>query len=156
MQNALHNRIYNFTDTGNEDIFQLSGVTKQKSTLGEMAVISARKNPRSEETGSLYILAAQTPELLNQRVDDLISLSLWGQLEGDFFSWQNASQPLLAMQVEQQFQLGEEDNRLLELRMWLSNNPWYWLLALAVLILLCTTIAVVLLRRRNQAVTEDW
>ncbi|WP_218354762.1 cellulose biosynthesis cyclic di-GMP-binding regulatory protein BcsB [Alteromonas lipotrueiana] len=156
MQNALHNRIYNFTDTGSEDIFQLSGITKQKSTLGEMAVISARKNPRSEETGSLYILAAQTPELLNQRVDDLISLSLWGQLEGDFFSWQNASQPLLAMQVEQQFQLGEEDNRLLELRMWLSNNPWYWLLALAVLILLCTTIAVVLLRRRNQAVTEDW
>ncbi|QPG06080.1 cellulose biosynthesis cyclic di-GMP-binding regulatory protein BcsB [Salinimonas marina] len=156
MQNALHNRIHKLTGSANQEILQLSGTTSQQSTLGEMGVLSALQNPRTDSTGSLYIVAAQTPEILTQRVYDLVSLSLWGQMAGDFFSWQDAQQPLVAMQVAQQFELGEPDNRWLELRLWLSNNPWYWLLAVAALILLCTTVAVMLLRRRNQAVTEDW
>ena len=85
-----------------------------------------------------------------------MSLGLWGQLAGDFFSWEDSAQPLIAMQVAPQFELGEADNRLLSLRLWLSNNPWYWLLGLAFLIVLCTWLAVMLLKRRNQAVTEDW
>ena len=156
MQNALHNRIHKLTGSANQEVLQLSGTTSQQSTLGEMGVLTALKNPRTDTTGSLYIVAAQTPEILTQRVYDLVSLSLWGQMAGDFFSWQTAEQPLVAMQVAQQFELGEPDNRWLALRLWLSNNPWYWLLAVGALILLCTIIAVMLLRRRNQAVTEDW
>lgn len=156
LQNELHNRIHKLTDNRRHDPLKISGVTNQQSSLGDMAVLLARKNPLAQSTGNLYLIAAQTPAQLTERMNDLVSLGLWGQLAGDFFSWEDSAQPLIAMQVAPQFELGEADNRLLSLRLWLSNNPWYWLLGLAFLIVLCTWLAVMLLKRRNQAVTEDW
>jgi len=152
----LYNRIHTLTDDKSHRPLTTHGVTMQQSTLGNMAILLAQGNPRSQQQGSLYIVAAQDSKILTERVNDLISLGLWGQLAGDFFSWQNSQAPLLAMQVTEKFEAGNPDDHWLSLRLWLSNNPWYWLVGVVLLSGLIMYIAVLLLRRRNKAVTEDW
>lgn len=156
LQNDLHNRIREAVDDKGHTPLQMRGTTEQVSGLDTMAVLIAQQNPRSQETGNMYIIAAQTPALLSARINDLVSLSLWGQLAGDFFSWRDARQPLMAMQVAETFELGEPASGWLRLRLWMSNNPWYWLIAVAVVVLLSAWLAMVLLKRRNKAVTEQW
>ncbi|WP_137168046.1 cellulose biosynthesis cyclic di-GMP-binding regulatory protein BcsB [Salinimonas lutimaris] len=155
LQNELHNRIHTLSDDKSHRPLTTHGTTTQQSSLGEMAVLVAQRNPRTEQ-GSLYIVAAQDSRLLTARIDDLVSLGLWGQLAGDFFSWQDRRAPLLAMQVAEKFEAGNPDDHWLSLRIWLSNNPWYWLIGVVLLVGLIMYIAVQLLRRRNKAVTEDW
>ena len=77
----------------------MHGVTVQQSGLGDLAVLIAQKNPQSDGTGTIFMMAADTPSQLNDRVQDLISPSIWGQLGGDFFAWENPEQPALVMQV---------------------------------------------------------
>ncbi|MBD3586959.1 cellulose biosynthesis cyclic di-GMP-binding regulatory protein BcsB [Salinimonas sp. HHU 13199] len=156
LQNELHNRIRKVADDKNHAPLLTKGATTQQSGLENMAVLIAEKNPAAENTGNVYIIATQTPELMAARINELVSLSLWGQLAGDFFSWQDAQEPLLAMQVAEQFEIGEAGNSWLSLRMWLSNNPWYWLVVVALIVIISTFIAVLLLRRRNKAMTEQW
>ena len=156
LQNELHNRIREVTKDTDHSPLRIQGMTEQQSGLNDMAVLVAQKNPAADDPGSVYIIAAETPAVLTQRVDDLVSLSLWGQLAGDFFSWRSADRPLLAMQVAEQFEVGEPGSGWLALRMWMSNNPWYWLIGVALIIIFSTLIAAVLLRRRNQTITEQW
>ena len=156
LQNELHNRIRRVADDKGHAPLTTRGATTQQSGLEDMAVLIAEKNPASESTGNVYIIATQTPELMTTRINELVSLSLWGQMAGDFFSWQDAESPLLAMQVADQFEMGEAGNGWLSLRMWLSNNPWYWLVGVALIVIISTFIAVLLLRRRNKAMTEQW
>ncbi len=156
LQNELHNRIRKVTNDENHVPLTTKGATTQQSGLEKMAVLIAEKNPAAENTGNVYIIATQTPALMASRINELVSLSLWGQMAGDFFSWQDDQAPLLAMQVADQFEMGEAGNGWLSLRMWLSNNPWYWLVGVALIVIISTFIAVLLLRRRNKAMTEQW
>lgn len=156
LQNELHNRIKSALDDKSHKTLIVQGATKQQSTLGTQAVLLAEENPTSKDTGTIFMVVAETPALVNQRVSDLVSLSLWGQLAGDFFSWENDEQPLIAMQVARKYEVGEPTDFWLTTRLWLSNNPWYWFGAIVLLVLLCSLLAWRLLRARNQKIREEW
>lgn len=154
LQNSLHNRIRNATQDMSFKAMKIDGNIVQKSDLGPQAILTAHANPQSEDT--LFILAAQTAELLNERVNDLVSLSMWGQLAGDFFAWSDDSAPSLVMQVSETYEIGESDDEWLQLRLWLSNNPWYWLIGFVALVFIVSLLIYLLLKRRNQKVQDTW
>lgn len=156
LQNNLYNRIRNLTEDKSFKEMRIDGHTVQESDLGMQAVMTAHPHPTATDGDTLFIVAAQTPELLEARVLDLVSLSLWGQLGGDFFAWKNALTPSLVMQVSDKFEVGETDDKWLHLRLWLSNNPWYWLVGFIALVIIVTLITYLLLKRRNQQVQDSW
>jgi len=104
LQNNLYNQIRNMTDDKSFKEMRIDGNTVQESDLGEQAILTAQAHPVSSDTDTLFIMAAQTPELLQARVEDLVSLSLWGQMAGDFFAWKDALSPSLIMQVSEKYE----------------------------------------------------
>ena len=156
LQNTLHNQVRNLTDDKSFKEMRVDGHTVQENELGEQAILTAQAHPVSSQTDTLFIIAAQTPELLEARVEDLVSLSLWGQMAGDFFAWKDPLSPSLIMQVSEKFELGEADDSWLHLRLWLSNNPWYWLIGFIVLVFTVSMIIYILLKRRNEQVQDSW
>lgn len=156
LQNNLYNQIRNMTDDKSFKEMRIDGNTVQESDLGEQAILTAQAHPVSSDTDTLFIMAAQTPELLQARVEDLVSLSLWGQMAGDFFAWKDALSPSLIMQVSEKYEVGEADDNWLHLRLWLSNNPWYWLIGFIILVFLVSMVIYLLLKRRNEQVQDSW
>lgn len=156
LQNELHNRVKKALDDKAHKLLHVSGSTTQVSSLGSQAVLVAQENTASRQTGTLFVIAAENAATLNDRITDLVSLGLWGQLAGDFFSWNSADRPLLAMQVTSRFEMGEPADTWLMFRLWLSNNPWYWFAAVLGLVILCSLLAYMLLRRRNQRISQEW
>ncbi|BFT31475.1 cellulose biosynthesis cyclic di-GMP-binding regulatory protein BcsB [Alteromonas sp. D210916BOD_24] len=156
LQNNLYNQIRTLSNDLSFKQMRVDGNTVQESSLGNQAVLTAHRHPNSNQDDTLFVLAAQTPELLEARVHDLVSLTMWGQLSGDFFAWNNALQPSLVMQVSEKYEVGEAGNSWLHLRLWLSNNPWYWLISFVVLVLLVSIVVHLLLKRRNKQVKDSW
>jgi len=156
LQNNLYNQIRNMTDDKSFKEMRIDGNTVQESDLGEQAILTAQAHPVSSDTDTLFIMAAQTPELLQARVEDLVSLSLWGQMAGDFFAWKDALSPSLIMQVSEKYEVGEADDNWLHLRLWLSNNPWYWLIGFIILVFIVSMVIYLLLKRRNEQVQDSW
>lgn len=144
------------TDDKSFKEMRIDGNTVQESDLGEQAILTAQAHPVSSDTDTLFIMAAQTPELLQARVEDLVSLSLWGQMAGDFFAWKDALSPSLIMQVSEKYEVGEADDNWLHLRLWLSNNPWYWLIGFIILVFIVSMVIYLLLKRRNEQVQDSW
>ncbi|GFD76407.1 cellulose biosynthesis cyclic di-GMP-binding regulatory protein BcsB [Alteromonas marina] len=156
LQNNLYNQIRNMTDDKSFKEMRIDGNTVQESDLGAQAILTAQAHPVSSDTDTLFIMAAQTPELLQARVEDLVSLSLWGQMAGDFFAWKDALSPSLIMQVSEKYEVGEADDNWLHLRLWLSNNPWYWLIGFIILVFIVSMVIYLLLKRRNEQVQDSW
>ncbi len=156
LQNNLYNQIRNMTDDKSFKEMRIDGNTVQESDLGEQAILTAQAHPVSSDTDTLFIMAAQTPEILQARVEDLVSLSLWGQMAGDFFAWKDALSPSLIMQVSEKYEVGEADDNWLHLRLWLSNNPWYWLIGFIILVFIVSMVIYLLLKRRNEQVQDSW
>jgi hypothetical protein len=154
LQNNLHNRVRNLTQDRSFKAMKVEGNTIQESDLGPQAIFTAHANPDSNDT--LFILAAQTSELLNDRVSDLVSLPMWGQLAGDFFAWSDSRAPSLVMQVNETYEIGESGDAWLQVRLWLSNNPWYWLVGFVVLVFSISLLIYLLLKRRNKKVQDSW
>lgn len=134
----------------------MHGITAQQSELGGLGVLLAQENPRSENTGTVFILAADTAETMLARTTDLISPAIWGQLGGDFVVWENNETPSLVMQVADVYVIGAYDDVWLETRMWLTNHPWYWLIGFIAMAVFCALLAFWLLRRRNKKIQEKW
>lgn len=80
---------------------------------------------------------------------------MWGQVHGDFFAWQNADKPALVMQTSAPYNIGHEDT-FMEVRAWLSQNPWYWLIITVSLVILVAVLAFILLKRKHRQVEEQW
>jgi hypothetical protein len=156
LQNNLYNRVRNLTDDQSFKEMRIDGHTVQESDLGEQAVLTAQAHPVSSQTDTLFIVAAQTPELLQARVEDLVSLSMWGQMAGDFFAWKDGLSPSLIMQVSDKYEVGEADDSWLHLRLWLSNNPWYWLIGFILVVFVVSLLIYLLLKRRNKQVQDSW
>lgn len=156
LQNTLYNHIRSMTNDKSFRGMEVDGYTVQESELGEQGILLAQAHPLSIETDTLFILAAQTPDVLNERVKDLISLSLWGQLAGDFFAWKDKLAPTLAMQVSSKYEVGEAEDRWLYLRLWFSNHPWYWLIGFIVVVWVISTVLYFLLKRRNKEIQKSW
>ena len=156
LQNNLYNRIRTMTGDLSYKEMRVDGHTVQKSDLGEQAILTAQAHPVSSQTDTLFILAAQTPELLNARLEDLVSLAMWGQMGGDFFAWKDGLSPSLIMQVSDKYEVGEADDTWLHLRLWLSNNPWYWLIGFVFVVFFVSLLVYLLLKRRNKQVQDSW
>lgn len=156
VQNILYNRVRDISNDKSYQQMRATGTTVQESDLGDQAVLIAQRHPNSDNTDTLFILAAQTSELLNERVNDLVSLSLWGQMAGDFFAWSNRESPLLVMQVNDKYEVGESANFWLNTRLWLSNNPWYWFVTFMLLVFFVSLFIFLLLRRRNRQAQDSW
>ncbi|MBU2979250.1 cellulose biosynthesis cyclic di-GMP-binding regulatory protein BcsB [Alteromonas sp. C1M14] len=156
LQNTLHNQIRSLTNDQSFKAMEVDGDTVQKSDLGNQGILLAQQHPLASQADTLFILAAQTPTILQDRVNDLISLSLWGQLAGDFFAWKDNQEPTLAMQVTRKYEVGETEDSWLYLRLWLSNHPWYWLLGFIVSVLGVSVLLYLLLKRRNKEIEKSW
>lgn len=130
----------------NED--SLAGKIHQQGGLGSLGVIASFRNPYVSENATLTLVTAQTETLLQDRLADLVTDEIWSQLKGDLFVWRANSEEVVSMQVAKHYVLGEEPSWL-KLRMLLSYNPWYWLAALVLLLVISSFIAVKLLRRRK-------
>jgi len=52
--------------------------------------------------------------------------------------------------------VGEADDNWLHLRLWLSNNPWYWLIGFIILVFIVSMVIYLLLKRRNEQVQDSW
>lgn len=128
----------------------------QKSSLGNLGVMLMQRNIASEQNGSLLMLVSQSNQILAERVQDLVSLSMWGQMSGDFFVWEDHKKPLLAMRVSDQFEVGDGTTLWFEYRMWLSNHPWYWVSAVIAIVLLGTLASFIALKRRNKEIEKSW
>jgi hypothetical protein len=156
MQNALRNRIHEVSGNKPPKTMKVQNKTVQASSLGEMAVLIAQQGPSPSESNTLFVIAAATPSLVNERIQDLVSLSLWGQLAGDLFAWDSFEKPLIVMQVNDQFVIGDKQSPWMSIRIWLSNNPWYWLVAVLLVIMLISALVFISLKRRNQRLVDSW
>ncbi|MDF2179653.1 cellulose biosynthesis cyclic di-GMP-binding regulatory protein BcsB [Aliiglaciecola sp. CAU 1673] len=143
---------YQVIEIENQPSLKLGGYLEQVSSLGNMAVMTAM----ATEKGQSAIIAAQNAKILNARIDDITSLTLWGQLNGDFFAWEDSKAPLIAMQVAERKTLGNAEDLWLEIRLWLSSHPWAWLAALVAVILLLSLLLHLMLKRRNAKLEDEW
>jgi hypothetical protein len=155
LQNQLYNRV-SIDQLGikQRDLIA-TDYTVEQSTLGPLSVMLAMKNPSTTETGTLFIIAADEANIMEARIDELVNNALWGQLTGDFFAWQNGKKPELAMQISTPYEVGQADS-MLEVRAWLSNNPWYWMMAAIALVLVMSLFSYLLLKRRFNKMKEEW
>lgn len=155
LQNQLQQQVQGLIKREPKEINQRYHVLQQ-STLGGLGIALMQKNQNTSMNGTSLIISAENSDLLAQRIEDLISLSLWGQLKGNFFVWQDDKKPKIAMRVSRNFELGDGTSPWFEYRMWLSNNPWYWIAAVLVLVLLGTWSAYIMLKRRNREIEKTW
>lgn len=126
---------------------------RQKSSLGDRAVLSAFRNPAGPDGALLTVVAAETPAVLAARIADLVGPGLWGQMRGDLIAWGDGDEALFTLQVSDHYQIGEDDPLLL-LRLTLSTTPWYWLGGAAAVTGLMTLLLWQLLRRRRKRFME--
>jgi len=127
----------------------------EESALGELAVLVGSKNPTAQESGTLFFIVADNTTVLSKRVSELVHGPLWGQLSGDFFAWDNSESPQIVMQVSPTYEVGQADT-ISEIKAWLSNNPWYWLVVVFLLVVLASFITYTLIKNRNEKLKEQW
>jgi len=154
----LQNRLYNRVTAKNNSELQPNTAeefTTQQSTLGDFSLLLAAKNPVADSTGTLFIIAAETPKLLTERVEELVQGSLWSQLGGDFFAWDDANSPLIVMQVSSAYMLGKADSWT-ALGAWGADHPWYLLLIIVAVVFMFMVLTWLLLKLRHQKIKEDW
>ncbi|MEW9799390.1 cellulose biosynthesis cyclic di-GMP-binding regulatory protein BcsB [Alteromonas sp. CYL-A6] len=156
LQNMLHNRVRAFMTEKAHTPLRVNGETVQENALGDLGVLVAEENKAADSSSLLVMIAAQSADVMQQRIQDLVSLELWGQLTGDFFVWRQQKEPELVMQVSDKFEVGQAGSVALEVRAWLSNNPWYWLGGFLLIVLVVSVVAYLLLRRRNKKVRQSW
>jgi len=155
LQNYLYNNISDTIVDNSNNYKNDKKVTIQNSSLGQLSVLVASKNPYAQETGTLFIITAQSSDLITERVEQLVQSTLWTQLSGDFFVWQDAKKPLIKMNVSTPYQMGDASS-LIGVSAWLSNNPWYWVIAILLIVLLFSLLSYILLKRRHKKLKGEW
>ncbi len=155
LQNELFNRVSG--DSYNAYLRKQGAMefTLEESALGELAVLVGSKNPTAQESGTLFFIVADSTTVLSKRVSELVHGPLWGQLSGDFFAWDNSESPQIVMQVSPTYEVGQADT-ISEIKAWLSNNPWYWLVVVFLLVVLASFITYTLIKNRNEKLKEQW
>lgn len=125
-----------------------SYVTQDKG-LNSLGVMVAMQNPLDEAVSTLTLMVAETPEILDQRIHSLIRPQIWGQLRGDFVVWQDIEDDVIAMQLASPYEIGDKGSiHFVSLN--LSNNPWYWLFGLLILVMILAWIAKRYIDKRSQ------
>ena len=133
--------------------FPLAETLMQRSALGDLGVLLTLRNPLGARGDTLTILTADSNSILGHRVEALVQPELWSQMRGDLVAWQTPNTPVFTMDVGDQYVVGNENPWLL-LRLRVSSNPMYWLVAAALAAALATAAAFILLRRRGKRLAE--
>jgi cellulose synthase operon protein B len=116
--------------------------------LDGLGMMMAMHNPHSITPATVTVIAADSHEMLTQRVTDLLTPQVWAQLRGDLVVWEGPRDAVVTMQVNEYFEMGEQDHWN-TLALIFSNNPWYMLAALLLTILLIGLLSRGYLRRRE-------
>jgi cellulose synthase operon protein B len=126
----------------------------QRSTLGDLGVGFALRNPQGTGGALLMIVTAETDAHLTDRVAVLVQPEVWSQLKGDFVAWREPNAPVFTMEVAQHYEVGHADPWLL-LRLAVSTNPLPWIAAAAGAAAIATAAAFILLRRRRRKLEKE-
>lgn len=116
--------------------------------LDSLGVLISMRNPHSASPAALTVISADNHALLTQRITDLLTPQIWGQLKGDLVVWEDPEDAVIAMQVGDYYEVGEKDHwhRLI---LTLSNNPWYTVASLLFTILAISLLTRSYLRKRE-------
>ncbi|MEQ8515584.1 MAG: cellulose biosynthesis cyclic di-GMP-binding regulatory protein BcsB, partial [Chromatocurvus sp.] len=138
----------------NGDEPALSGHVEQTGSLGDGALLAALANPAGK--GTVSVITAENASQLVASMDALIEPSIWGQLRGDLAAWQAGSASVHTLQVSGGYVVGDPEQSVDTLRLWLSNNPWYWAIGVLAVITLAAWLLYRLLLRRNRRQQAQW
>jgi hypothetical protein len=132
----------------------LSGEVTQRGSVGDAGLMAALANPAGRGVVTV-ITAADTPSL-SARVDALTQPAIWSQLRGDLATWRDIDSPVHTQQVSPGRIEGDPEEPMSALRLWLSNNPWYWAGALLLVLLVGAWVVYRLLLARNREQQAQW
>ena len=138
----------------NGDELALEGHVEQRGDLGDGALLAALANPAGG--GTVSVVTADSHARLVDSVDALIQPQVWGQLRGDLAAWRDRESPVHTLQVSGGYVVGDPDQPVNTLRLWLSNNPWYWAIGVLVVVTLAAWLLYRLLLRRNRRQQAQW
>jgi hypothetical protein len=125
---------------------------RQQGELGDLGIFAAFRNPWSETYRTIALLSAADHETLVERVETLVAPGVWGQMRGDFVSW-NAAEQVFVTSVSRS-EVVAPDDFWLRVRLVLSLSPQLWLIAAAFTLLLFVISATFLIRRRIKRLAE--
>ena len=138
----------------NGDELALEGHVEQRGALGDGALLAALANPAGG--GTVSVVTADSNARLVDSVDALIQPQVWGQLRGDLAAWRDRESPVHTLQVSGGYVVGDPDQPVNTLRLWLSNNPWYWAIGVLAVVTLAAWLLYRLLLRRNRRQQAKW
>lgn len=120
----------------------------QNDGLDSLGVLMAMRTPHGITPATLTVISADSHALLAQRVEDLMTPQIWGQLDGDLVAWEDPEDVVISMQVGDFYEMGEQDPWHLFI-LTISNNPWYMTAVLAITILILGLLSLRYLRKRE-------
>lgn len=126
---------------------------RQRGDLGDLGVLAGFKNPWSEEFRTIVLLTAATEEAVEARVNTLVAPGVWGQIRGDFVTW-DVNERVSATFVSKP-QVVAPNEFWLRVRLILSQSPQLWLLSASGALMLFVLSATLLLRRRIRRLAES-
>ncbi len=96
---------------------------------------------------SVTVFTAETGEKLHHYMEALVQPTLWSNLSGDVALWTNETASMNTQEIASKFYLGDAGVRD-KMRFRISDNPWWWIAGVFVLIFLLAWLTRVLLNRR--------
>jgi hypothetical protein len=132
----------------------LSGEVTQRGSVGDAGLMAALANPAGR--GVVTVITAADAPSLSARVDALTQPAIWSQLRGDLATWRDIDSPVHTQQVSPGRIEGDPEEPMSALRLWLSNNPWYWAGALLLVLLVGAWVVYRLLLARNREQQAQW
>ena len=125
---------------------------RQRGNLGNIGILAAFRNPWSEEFRTIAVLSASDTDRLIESANSLISPGVWGQMRGDFFSW-NPENQVFATFVSRP-EVVAPDDFWLRIRLILSQAPQLWFFAALAAVAIFVLSATLLIRRRIRRLAE--
>ncbi len=128
----------------------VTGYVRQSGELGRNAVMTAVR-AESGEAATTTVITADTPAQLALAVDKLVQPEYWGRAAGDFMMWRDTQESISTLRLSPRFSIGDGQDKMLSLRLYVSQHPWWWLGGAAAVLVLLSALSVWILARRKKA-----
>lgn len=103
---------------------------------------------RRDGAPSTLVVTASTPELLRERVANLVSFDVWNVLQGDTVFWRQTPDSVVARELGEPWHVGDVGPGK-KLEYWFSSYPWWWLAAVAGALVLAALLLRAAIARRK-------